>query len=65
MFSAVERGLGTCWIGLGVNVGDSELLKDILLPEDYKIIAPIIIGYPKNIPGPPGRMEPQILKTIT
>ena len=65
MFSAVERGLGTCWIGLGINVGDPVLLKDIGMPEDFKIVAPIIIGYPKNIPGLPERMEPQILKTNT
>jgi hypothetical protein len=34
------------------------------MPEDYKIAAPIIVGYPKNIPEIPARLEPQILKVI-
>jgi nitroreductase len=64
MFSASARGLGTCWIGLGMHVQDPDLLKPIAMPEDYKIVAPIILGYPKIIPGPPKRNEPQILKTV-
>jgi hypothetical protein len=35
------------------------------MPEDYQIIAPIILGYPKNIPTTPVRNEPNILKLIT
>jgi hypothetical protein len=27
-----------------------DLLKSMAMPEDYKIAAPIIVGYPKNIP---------------
>jgi len=34
------------------------------IPEDFKIAAPIIIGYPKNIPEIPERSEPRILKVI-
>ena len=64
MFSALERGLGTCWIGLGGYVRDPELLKQTGMPEDYRIVAPIIIGYPKNIPIIPERSEPRILKII-
>lgn len=65
MFSAVERGLGTCWIGLGRFIQDPELLKLIGMPEDYQIVAPIIVGYSKSIPGPPSRMKPQILKIVS
>jgi nitroreductase len=64
MFSASARGFGTCWIGLGMNVQDPSLLKRIGMPADYKIVAPIIIGYPKHIPSPPKRVEPQILKIV-
>ncbi len=65
MFSAAARGLGTCWIGLGSNIGDLELLSAIGMPEDCKIIAPIIVGYPTRIPEPPARNAPQILKIVS
>ena len=65
MFSASAKGLGTCWIGLGTNIQEPELLKLIGMPQDHKIVAPLIIGYPKSIPNPPERMEPQILTTVS
>jgi nitroreductase len=65
MFSASERGMGTCWIGLGTSVQDPELLNLIGMPEDHKIVAPIIVGYPKSIPKAPERMKPQILKIVS
>jgi nitroreductase len=65
MFSASNRDLGTCWIGFGTNIQDPDLLDLIGLPEDHKIVAPIILGYPKNIPDASERMEPQILKILS
>jgi nitroreductase len=65
MFSASNRDLGTCWIGFGTNIQDTDLLNLIGMPEDHKIVAPIIIGYPKNIPDEAERMEPQILKILS
>jgi len=64
MFSAAARGLGTCWVALGKHIQDPGLLGEIGIPEDCKIVAPIIVGYPKSIPDVPERMEPQILKTV-
>jgi nitroreductase len=64
MFSAAAMGLGTCWIGLGTNIRDPETRRTIGIPEDCRIVAPIIVGYPKSIPAPPRRNEPQILKVI-
>jgi nitroreductase len=64
MFSASARGLGTCWIGLGKHLRDPSLSDEIGLPEGHEIVAPIILGYPKAIPGVPERGEPQILKTL-
>ena len=64
MFSAVARGLGTCWIGLGSNIRDPEILKTIGMPPGCKIVAPIIVGYPKSVPAPPDRNEPKILKVV-
>lgn len=65
MFSAAARGLGSCWVALGKHIQNPGLLEEIGMPEDCKIVAPIIVGYPKNIPDVPERMEPQILKTVT
>jgi len=65
MFSAAALGLGTCWVDLGLEIRDPEILAGIGLPYDCKIVAPIILGYPKSIPASPTRNEPQILKIIT
>jgi len=65
MFSALEKGMGTCWIGLGKFIEDPELRRLIGMPDDCQIVAPIIIGYPKAIPGPAERMEPRILKIVS
>ncbi len=64
MFAAARDGLGTCWIGFGTLIRDPELKKAIGLPDNYRIVAPIILGYPKVIPAPLERKEPQILKII-
>jgi len=65
MFSAQARGLGTCWIGLGANIRDPEIMRQIGMPEDYRIVAPVIVGYPKNIPDVPLRTEPQIINVLS
>ena len=65
MYSAVEKGLGTCWIGLGIHIKDPGLRNFIGMPDDYRIVAPIIIGYPKSIPAPSERVEPRILKVVS
>ncbi len=65
MFAAAERGLGTCWIGLGAHIRSAELRREIGLTDDLRIVAPVIIGYPVRIPDPRRRDAPVILKTIT
>jgi hypothetical protein len=35
------------------------------MPESDLIVAPIIIGYPKEIPQAPDRMGPQVLKIVS
>jgi nitroreductase len=64
MFSAVEKGLGTCWIGMGKYIKDAALLNELGITEDLEIVAPLIIGYPKQIPGIAKRKEPQVLRVI-
>ncbi len=64
MFSAVTQGLGTCWVDLGGNIRDPDLLEEIGLPADHKIVAPVIIGYPTKIPKMSEKRQPDILKVI-
>ena len=64
MFAATARGLGTCWVALGGDLRDPLILKGVGLPESCRIVAPIILGYPKGIPAAPARNDPGILKTL-
>jgi nitroreductase len=64
MFSAVSRGLGTCWIGLGAHIRDRVTLGEIGVPDDCRIVAPIILGYPAMIPPASERRVPEIAKVI-
>jgi len=65
MFLACERGLGTCWVGLGTSIQDLEIRGQIGMPKDYRIVAPVVVGYPRNIPGKPETREAKILKVIS
>ena len=64
MFSAVSRGLGTCWIGLGAHIRDRQILSEIGVPDECRIVAPIILGYPVTIPPVSERHAPEILRVI-
>ena len=65
MFSAAARGLGTCWIGLGTSIQDPKVREQVGMHNDYRIVAPIVVGYPKIIPGRPKNREAKILKVIS
>lgn len=64
MFSAAARGLGTCWVALGANIRDPKLTAELGIPDNCRIVAPIILGYPKAIPAASGRHAPDILRKI-
>jgi nitroreductase len=63
MFAASARGLGTCWVDLGSMIQSPEIMREIGLPDDCRIVAPVILGYPKSIPSLPER-KPEILKIV-
>jgi nitroreductase len=65
MLSAAQRGLGTCWIGLGAYIRDPKTKAELGIPDGCRIVAPIIIGYPKAIPPPSERHVPKILRVIS
>jgi hypothetical protein len=50
---------------MGTHINDPGLLKEIGLPEDLRIVAPIVVGHPKRIPDPPERNEPHIIKVVS
>jgi nitroreductase len=65
MFGAAARDLGTCWVALGANIRNPQLRAQLGIPEHYRIVAPIILGYPKAIPPASERHAPEILRVIT
>jgi len=63
MLAAWSFGVGSCWIGLARALGsDREFLKEAGVPDDHKLIAPLIFGYPsKPNPKAPTRNSNVIL----
>lgn len=64
MFSAAVHGPGTCWINFATVIDSPGILNKLGIPKECGIAAPIIIGYPEEIPNIPNRKEPEILKII-
>ncbi len=49
MLAAKSLGLGSCWIGLAKHLEeDEEFLKEAGVPEGYRLVAPLIFGYPAD-----------------
>ncbi|MFZ5651649.1 MAG: nitroreductase family protein [Bacillota bacterium] len=47
MLAAYEKGIGSCWIGFAVAAGNLPEIKGPLnVPENFKIVAPVILGHP-------------------
>ena len=65
MMSAVSQNLGTCWINFATVIKSKEILDELGIPDDCEIVAPIIVGYPVEIPEIPKRKDPEILKVIS
>jgi nitroreductase len=61
MLAARAAGLGTCWIGFAQAwLGTAEGKAALNLPPTCLPVAPIIVGYPKSLPPPVPRKEPNI-----
>jgi nitroreductase len=65
MLAAASRGLGTCWVNLGTEISDPDMIHELGIPENHTIVAPITVGYPEQIPSAPKRKEPVIIKIIS
>ena len=64
MMSATSRGLGTCWVNFATEIHDPVIRKALGMKDNHKIVAPIALGYPTDIPRIPHRKEPKILSII-
>ncbi len=56
MLAARDRGLGTCWIGFArpwLNL--PEIKAELGIPEQYRVVAPIVLGHPASWPESHGR----------
>jgi nitroreductase len=53
---AVELGLGTCWIGA---FSQEEVKRILGVPDEYKVVALLPLGYPAVPPGPKSRKAPE------
>ena len=62
MLAAHDRGIGSCWIGFATVVGNSpEMKKELKVPDEYELVAPIILGYPDGSSGKGSRKEINII----
>lgn len=62
MLAATDMGLGTCWIGFATEVLNSpEAKKELGVPEEYTVIAPIIVGYPDGPPPEREKNPPEVI----
>lgn len=58
MLAAHSIGIGSCWIGaVSLVEENAELMAELKIPDDHKIVAPIIFGYPKTTPCMPQKKE--------
>ncbi len=47
MLAAFSHGMGTCWIGFATYlINSAEFKQQMGIPQDYRGVAPIIVGYP-------------------
>ncbi len=61
MLAARDQGLGTCWIGLSRPWFNLTSVKhELKLPEQFEVIAPIILGHPTSWPESHGRKPAEI-----
>ena len=65
MLSACALGLGTCVIGSALPALNLTSVKHQLgVPDDFTVVAPIILGYPDDAITPVLRKKPHILANI-
>ena len=66
MLAAHSLGIGSCWIGFASPLGYvPEVFKELNVPEDHRLIAPLVFGIPKKKDmAPAQRSEAKILAWV-
>ncbi|MBS4025624.1 MAG: nitroreductase [Clostridia bacterium] len=62
MLAAHAYELGTCWIGFSLSFFNTAVFKDELgIPQAYKAVAPLIVGFPEATSSNYSRKPPRVL----
>ena len=62
---ARTRGIGSCWIATGTYLNNmSGILRELGIPVDHEVVAPLVFGYPAKGFPPAADRKPKILKWI-
>lgn len=62
MLAACALGLGTCWNGFFSFLANTpEMKRELGVPEDYRAVAPIIVGHPKAPAPPTQKAAPEVV----
>ncbi len=62
MLAAHSMGIGSCWIGTGCFIQDNpEILEELGITPDYRVIAPIVFGYPVEGTRETDKKEPEVV----
>jgi nitroreductase len=66
MLAARSLGIGSCWIGLAMPLGQDEaFLREMKVPGGHRLVAPLIFGYPiKDIQIAPPRRGDVVLNWV-
>jgi nitroreductase len=64
MLAARSLGLGSCWIGFAAGLDNPSTKKELGVPQEYRLIAPLIFGYPRGGFPEGRRNDPVILKWV-
>lgn len=63
ILAARGKNIGSCWIGFGEDIfRKDEIKKEYNVPDDYVVVAPLILGYLTREPSLPKRKKPLIFK---
>ena len=65
MLAAHDLGLGSCWIGFAYAALNTQATKKLLkIPDEYRVVAPIIVGYPESAMPAISKNPPEILNWL-
>ncbi len=63
MLAARNASLGSCWVGFSrAWLNRPETRAMLKLPPHYRVVAPIVMGYPAQWPPTHGRTAPELLR---